>query len=72
MPGTPRPLARNSSATVCEDRAPTAKRSAAVLALWKLQRLDTFDIAGMLEIHEAEVERIIHADREARRRAAAA
>jgi hypothetical protein len=40
--------------------------------LWRLKRLDTFDIAEMLEIHEAEVERIIHADREARRKAAVA
>jgi hypothetical protein len=71
MPGTSRLLARETSANVCEDRAPTDKRRAAVLALWKLQRFDTCDIAEMLEIHEAEVERIIHADREARRKAAA-
>jgi hypothetical protein len=71
MPGTSRLLAREASATDCEDRAPTDKRRAAVLALWKLQRFDTCDIAEMLEIHEADVERIIHADREARRKAAA-
>jgi tellurite resistance protein len=70
MTGTPRLLAR-PAATVSDDLA-VAKRRAAVLALWQLKRLDTFDIAEMLEIHEAEVERIIHTDREARRKAAVA
>ena len=71
MTGTPRLLAR-PSATVSGDPALAATRHDAVLALWQLKRLDTHDIAGMLEIHEAEVERIIHADREARRKAAVA
>jgi hypothetical protein len=55
-----------------KDLTPAARRRLAVLLLWSLKRLDTVDIAEMLEIHEAEVERIIHADREARRKAAVA
>jgi len=46
-------------------------RKAAVLILWATKRRDTLDIAELLAMHEADVERIIHADREARRRAAA-
>jgi tellurite resistance protein len=71
MPAAPHLLAR-PSATVSGVRAAAAEQRAAVLALWQLKRLDTFDIAKMLEIHEAEVERIIHTDREARRKAAVA
>jgi len=55
-----------------KDLTPTARRRVVVLLLWSLKRLDTCDIAEMLEIHEAEVERIIHADREARRKSAVA
>ena len=47
-------------------------KASSVLALWGSRRFDTWDIAEMLEIHEAEVEHIIHADREARRKAAVA
>jgi hypothetical protein len=65
-------LIARPSATVSGDPALAARRHDAVLALWQMKRLDTFDIAQMLEIHEAEVERIIHADREARRKAAVA
>ena len=71
MPGAHR-LLPHSSATVSDNPAAAADRRATVLGLWQMKRLDTFDIAGMLEIHEAEVERIIHADREARRKAAVA
>jgi tellurite resistance protein len=60
------------SATIADVLAAAAKRRTAVLMLWRLKRLDTFDIAEMLEIHEAEVVRIIHTDREMRRNAAAA
>lgn len=60
------------SAAVSDDLAAAAERRAAVLALWQTKRLDTVDIARILEIHEAEAERIIHADREARRKAAVA
>lgn len=67
MTGTSRLPAR-LSATVSD----AAGQPAAVLALWQTKRLDTVDIAGILGIHEAEVERIIHADREARRKAALA
>ena len=71
MSTAPSPLARPSSA-ITDVLAAAAKRRTAVLMLWSLKRLDTVDIAEMLEIHEAEVERIIHADREARRKAAVA
>jgi hypothetical protein len=71
MSAAPRPIARPSE-TVSDDPAAAAERRAAVLGLWQLKRLDTHDIAGMLGIHEAEVERIIHADREARRKVAVA
>ncbi len=47
-------------------------KTSSVLALWKTRRFDTVDIASTLGIHEAEAERIIHADREARRKAAVA
>jgi hypothetical protein len=71
MTGTPRLPAR-PPATVSGDPAPSAGRHAAVLALWQTKRLDTVDISRILAIHEAEAERIIHADREARRKAAVA
>jgi hypothetical protein len=60
------------AATVSDVPAAAAGQRAAVLALWQTKRLDTVDIARILEIHEAEIERIIHADREARRKAAVA
>ena len=44
-------------------------KASSVLALWGSRRFDTWDIAQLVGIHEAEVERIIHADREARRKA---
>ena len=47
-------------------------KATSVLALWGSRRFDTWDIAQLVGIHEAEVERIIHADREARRKAAVA
>lgn len=68
----PPDLAQHLGKDLRKDLAPAAKRRLVVLLLWSLKRLDTCDIAEMLEIHEAEVERIIHADREARRKAAAA
>lgn len=40
-----------------------------VLAMWATKRLSTWDIAQSLHIHEADVEIIIHKDREARRAA---
>lgn len=42
-----------------------------VLRMWGQKRYDTVQIAEAINISEAEVERIIHADREARRRAVA-
>lgn len=71
MPAAPR-LRVPPSATVSDDLATAAGQRAAVLALWQTKRLDTVDIARILDIHEAEVERIIHAGREARRKAALA
>ena len=71
MTAAPRLLAC-PSATIADVLAAAAKRRTAVLMLWRLKRLDTFDIAEMLEIHEAEVVRIIHTDREMRRNPAAA
>ena len=44
-------------------------RVSAVLELWASKRRDTQDIAELLMMREADVERIIHADREARRQA---
>ena len=38
----------------------------AVLELWATKRYDTHNIAWLLQMHEADVERLIHADREAR------
>lgn len=43
----------------------------AVLALWATKRYGTYEIADLLMMREADVKRIIHADREARRSAAA-
>ncbi len=43
-----------------------AGKKDAVLELWATKRYDTHNIAWLLEMHEAEVERLIHADREAR------
>lgn len=43
-----------------------ADKTAAVLELWATKRHDTHNIAWLLEMHEADVERVIHADREAR------
>ena len=40
-----------------------------VLSMWATKRLSTYDIAQSLHIHEADVELIIHGDREARRAA---
>lgn len=40
-----------------------------VLSMWATKRLSTWDIAQSLHIHEADVERIIHHDRETRRSA---
>ncbi len=40
-----------------------------VLLMWGTKRLSTWDIAQSLHIHEADVERIIHHDRETRRSA---
>lgn len=40
-----------------------------VLTLWATKRLSTWEISLLLKIHEADVERIIHQDREARRTA---
>ncbi len=39
----------------------------AVVALWNTQRFSTWDIAQMLGEHEAQVERVIHIWREAKR-----
>ena len=47
------------------------RKQADVLTLWATKRFDTSEIADMLMMSEANVERIIHADREARRRGAA-
>ena len=47
-------------------------KASSVLALWGSRRFATWDIAQLVGIHEAEVERIIHANREARRKAALA
>lgn len=41
-------------------------RVSSVLELWASKRRDTHDIAELLTMREADVERIIHADREAR------
>ena len=49
--------------------AGSAEKAAAVLELWATKRFDTHNIAWLLDMHEADVERIIHADRELRRRA---
>lgn len=49
----------------------SADRIAAVLELWSTKRRDTQDIAELLMMRECDVERVIHADREARRRRAA-
>lgn len=46
-----------------------AEKAAAVLELWATKRFDTSDISWILDMHEANVERIIHADRELRRQA---
>jgi len=46
------------------------RNRAAALALWGTGRYDTHEIAELLLMREADVERVIHADREARRRAA--
>jgi len=43
---------------------------AAVLDLWATRRYDTSEIAHLLTMRECDVERIIHSDRELRRRAA--
>lgn len=43
-----------------------AEKTAAVLELWATKRHDTHNIAWLLEMHESDVERVIHADREAR------
>lgn len=43
------------------------KHTQAVLDLWATKRFDTYDIAQLLMMREADVERIIHVDREARR-----
>lgn len=51
------------------------EKKSAVLELWATKSYDTHNIAWLLEMHEADVERLIHADREARwqaRRSAAA
>lgn len=42
-------------------------RVQAVLELWATKRRNTQDIANLLMMREADVERIIHANREARR-----
>lgn len=46
------------------------RNRAAVIDLWATRRYDTHEIAELLLMREADVERVIHADREARRRAA--
>ena len=45
-------------------------KSTAVLSLWACKIYDTAEIAKTLHMRESDVERIIHADRESRRRAA--
>ena len=47
------------------------RKSVEVLDLWSGGKHDTVEIATKFEMRECDVERIIHADREARRRAAA-
>lgn len=47
-----------------------AKMTGAVIQLWATKRYDTVEIAWRLDMRECDVERIIHADREERRRAA--
>ena len=39
----------------------------AAIALWDTRRFSTACIAGMLNVHEADVERVIHIRREAAR-----
>lgn len=46
------------------------RNRAAALDLWATKRYSTHEIAELLMMREADVERIIHADRENRRRAA--
>ena len=47
-----------------------AEMAGAVLVLWNSKRFDTHEIAHRLNMRECDVERVIHADREQRRKAA--
>lgn len=47
-----------------------AEMAGAVIVLWNSKRFDTCEIAFRLNMRECDVERVIHADREARRSAA--
>jgi hypothetical protein len=46
------------------------KNRGAALDLWATGRYGTWEIAELLMMREADVERVIHADRELRRRVA--
>lgn len=46
------------------------RNRAAALDLWATRRYATTEIAELLMMREADVERVIHEDREARRRTA--
>jgi hypothetical protein len=45
----------------------TLMQSAAVLVLWRTRKFDTFDLAHLFGVHEADICRLLHAANERER-----